>query len=351
MHAISRTDERHGDAHGRHAAHPQEIPGKGWRDILTRVKSQIGSDHVSLVSAGLAMYALLAVFPGLTAAVAIYGVFASPADAVQHMQTIAGILPPGTWDLFAHQLQTLTTQAEGSLTITALVGILVALWGARAGMSALMVATNIAYAEAEKRHFIKQTLVSLAFTVGAVLVFLIAVAIGVVLPLGLEVLGTSGWVQVLAGALRWVVLWFMAVVGLAVLYRYGPSRKPARWRWVMWGSAIAASLWILVSVGFAFYVASFATYGKTYGALGAVIALLMWFYLSSFTVVIGGLVNAEMERQTSRDTTVGHEKPMGQRGAFAADTLGPTADAAPSGKEQEKAQGAPAISERGREGT
>jgi membrane protein len=158
-------------------------------------------------------------------------------------------------------------------------------------------------------------------------------------------------VQLLAGALRWVVLWFMAVAGLAVLYRYGPSRKPARWRWVVWGSVIAASLWILVSVGFAFYVASFATYGKTYGALGAVIALLMWFYLSSFTVVIGGLVNAEMERQTSRDTTVGHEKPMGQRGAFAADTLGPTAGATPSAREQEKEQGAPAISERGRQGT
>ena len=118
----------------------------------------------------------------------------------------------------------------------------------------------------------------------------------------------------------------------------------------MWGAVIAASLWVIVSVGFAFYVASFATYGKTYGALGAVIALLMWFYLSSFTVVIGGLVNAEMERQTKRDTTVGHEKPMGQRGAFAADTVGPAAGAAPSGKEQEKAQGAPAIAERGREG-
>jgi membrane protein len=350
MHAISNAEGRHADAHGRHAEHPEEIPAKGWRDILTRVKSQIGSDHVSLVSAGLAMYALLAVFPGLAAAVAIYGVFASPADAVQHMQSLSSILPPGTWDLFSAQLKTLTSQAQSSLTIAALVGILVALWGARAGMSALMVATNIAYAEAEKRHFIKQTLVSLAFTLGAVLTFLVVIAVGVVLPLGLEVLGTSGWVQLLAGALRWVLLWLVVVGALAVLYRYGPSRKPARWRWVIWGSVIAASLWIVVSVGFAFYVASFATYGKTYGALGAVIALLMWFYLSSFTVVIGGLVNAEMERQTHRDTTVGHEKPMGQRGAFAADTVGPTADAAPSAKEQEKAQGAPSISERGREG-
>jgi membrane protein len=348
MHVISNADDRHGDERGRHAAHPEEIPARGWKDILIRVKSQIGTDHVSLVSAGLAMYTLLAVFPGLAAAVAIYGLFASPADAIEHMQTISGILPPGTWDLFARQLQTLTTQAEGSLTIAALVGVLVALWGARAGMSALMVATNIAYAEAEKRHFIKQTLISLAFTLGAVLVFLIAVAVGVVLPLGLKVLGTSGWVQLLAGALRWVALWFVAVVGLAVLYRYGPSRRPARWRWVMWGAVIAASLWVLVSVGFAFYVSSFATYGKTYGALGGVIALLMWFYLSSFTVVIGGLVNAEMERQTKRDTTVGHEKPIGQRGAFAADTVGPTADATRSGKEQEKEQGAPAISERGR---
>src|SRR5690349_18278327 len=147
-----------GAAHGREAERPEEIPARGWRDIVTRVWSEIGSDHVSLVSAGLAMYALLAVFPALTAAVSIYGIFSSPADVIGHMKSFSGILPPGTWDLFNTQLQTLTRQAQGSLTATAAVGVLLALWGARAGMSSLMVATNIAYAEAEKRGFFKQIL-------------------------------------------------------------------------------------------------------------------------------------------------------------------------------------------------
>jgi membrane protein len=335
---------------GRSAQHPKEIPAQGWRDIFARVRAEIGSDHVTLVSAGLAMYALLAVFPALTASIAIYGIFASPADVIQHMQFFNGILPPGTWDLFKRQLQSLSSQAQGSLSVTAGAGILVALWGARAGMSALMVATNIAYAEAEKRGFIKQTLLSLAFTLGAIVAFFLVLAIGVVLPVTLSLLGTSEWVQWLVAALRWLALWTAAALGLAVLYRYAPSRRPARWHWVLWGSAIGSALWIIVSVGFAFYVRTFATYGKTYGALGGVIVLLMWFYLSSLTVVIGAEINAEMERQTKRDTTEGAEKPLGKRGAFAADTVGPAAEHVKSAKQEERANGAPAISERGRKG-
>jgi membrane protein len=299
------------------------------------VKTEIGGDHVSMVSAGLAMYALLAVFPGLAACVALYGIFASPADVIDHMQSFSAILPPGTWELFSRQLQTVASQAQGSLTLAAIFGIVVALWGARAGMSALMVATNIAYAEAEKRGFIRQTFISLGFTLAAIVGFLLVLSIGVVLPLALKALGTSAWVQWTVGALRWLALWAVAVIGLSALYRYAPSRRPARWRWVSWGAAIAATLWILVSVGFASYVASFASYGKTYGALGGVIALMMWFYLSSFTIVIGAEINAEMERQTRRDTTDGPEAPLGQRGAFAADTVGPTAGDASSAREKE----------------
>ena len=333
---------------GRTATRPSEIPAAGWRDILTRVKTEVGSDHVSLVSAGLAMYALLAVFPALAAAVSIYGVFASPADVVQHMQAFSGILPPGTWDLFSKQLQTLAGQAQTSLTLTAAGGVIVALWSARAGMSALMTATNIAYAESEKRGFFHQTLLSLIFTVGAVFGFLLVLAVGIVLPLALKVLGLGSALQILAGVLRWVALWVFATLGLAILYRYAPSREPAQWRWVAWGSVVAATLWALASVIFAQYVGHFASYGKTYGALGGVIALLMWFYISSFTVVLGGEINAEMERQTRRDTTEGPEKPMGARGAYAADTIGPAAEDVPSAKEKEQAQGAPAISEHGR---
>jgi membrane protein len=331
---------------GRSASRPSEIPASGWRDILVRVKAEIGSGHVTLVSAGLAMYALLAVFPGLAASIAIYGIFTSPAEVVKQMQSFSVILPPGTWELFSEQLQTIASQTTGTLTFAAIIGFLVALWGARAGMASLMVATNIAYAEGEMRGFVKQTLMSLGFTVGGILGFLLVLAFGVAVPVAAEVLGSSPWVQSLVAGLRWLVLWAIAIFGLTLLYRYAPSRKVPRWRWVTWGSAIAATLWLLLSAGFAFYVSTFASYGKTYGALGGVIALLMWFYLSSFAIVIGAEINAEMERQTRRDTTEGPEKPMGQRGAFAADTLGPRADDVRSSGQSRKQE--PAISEHAR---
>lgn len=344
---MTRTDAQE-PGRGRQAAEPSEIPLRGWRDILTRVKTEIGSDHVTLVAAGLAMCGLLAVFPGLAAVIAIYGLFASPAHVVEHMQVFSSLLPPGTWDLFKTQLQTVAGEPQGSLTFAAIGGVLIALWSARAGMSALMTATNIAYAEAEKRGFFRQMLVSLAFTVGAIVAFLFVLTLGVALPVALKVLGTSSWVQFVAGALRWLALWLGAVLGLTVLYRYAPSRVRAQWRWVTWGSAIAATLWILVSVLFAWYVSVFASYGKTYGALGGMIALLMWFYLTSLVVVIGAEINSEMERQTTRDMTEGPEVPLGQRGAYAADTIGPTAERTPTAAEKERSRGAPAIAERAR---
>jgi membrane protein len=158
---------------------------------------------------------------------------------------------------------------------------------------------------------------------------MLVIAVGI--PLVLKLLGTHPAIELVANGLRWVVLWLMVVLGLAVVYRYGPARHRAQWRWVTWGSAIAATLWIAASLAFSWYVTSFATYGKTYGALGGVIALLMWLYVSNLMIVLGAEINAEMERQTRRDTTEGSEKPLGQRGAFAADTVGE-----PAGTQQGK---------------
>jgi membrane protein len=257
--------------------------------------------------------------------VSIYGLFATPADVIQHMQAFSGVLPPGVWDIFSTQLQTITRHETSTLTLAALLGVVIALWSARSAMSALMTATNIAYGEREKRNFFVQVLVSLVLTIGAVVGFLVMLLLGIAIPVTLKVLGTHAWVQVVADALQWALLWVFTVWALAFVYRYAPAREPARWHWVTWGSAIAATLWLGMSALFAIYVQAFANYGKTYGALGGVIALLMWFYFSSVIVVLGAQVNAEMERQTKVDTTGGPPAPMGERGAYAADTIGPTA--------------------------
>jgi len=300
----------------------------GWWDVAVRVKGDIARDNVSLVSAGLSMWALLSVFPALTAAVSVYGLFETPAGVVQQLSVLSAILPPGVWHLFEQQLQDVATRAGGSLTLAALVSLLIALWSARSGMSSLMTATNIAYREHEKRGLLKQFGLSLLFTLGAVVGLLVFLALLLVVPVALDILGTGGWVQVAAEVLRWWLLWGFAVLGLAILYRFAPAREQARWHWVSSGSLIAATLWLASSALFALYVRSFANFQKAYGALGSVIVLLLWFYLSSFFVVLGAEINAELERQTKLDTTTGLPEPLGSRGAYVPDTVGPTAEKA-----------------------
>lgn len=272
------------------------------------------------------MYTLLSIFPGLAALVSLYALFASPPQIVQQMQVFSGVLPPGAWDIFNSQLHGLVHHSSSTLSVTGVVALLLALWSARSAMSAVMTATNIAYGEREKRNWFIQVLLSIGFTIAAILGFLLTLVLGVAIPVALKVLGTGQVVQIAVGILRYALLWVVGALGLAVIYRYAPAREHARWRWVSWGSGIAATLWLTASALFAFYVQTFGAYGKTYGALGGVIALLMWFYISSIIVVLGAETNAEMERQTAEDTTIRQDAPLGQRGAYAADTVGPTAN-------------------------
>jgi membrane protein len=313
------------DAHGRTAAHPEQIPKAGWRDIFMRVFQNISRDNTSLVAAGIGLNALLAVFPALAVLVSVYGMFASPGDVATDLGPFLSILPGDASKLLSDQLQTLTTPKNHTLGFGAIVATIVALWNSRQGMSALMTATNIAYNQREQRGFLRQTALSIGFSVGAMFIFLVMLLVGVAVPLVLQRAplgaGLTGTILVF----RWVLLWSFAVLGFTLAYRYAPDRQPPKWRWVTWGSAIAATVWILGSLGFAAYVQDFGSYGKTYGALGGVIVLLMWFYLMGFTIVLGAEINAEMEHQTAVDTTEGPPAPMGQRGAYVADTLGKAA--------------------------
>jgi len=203
-------------------------------------------------------------------------------------------------DIFNMQLKSIMQHTTSTLTTAALIGLLIALWSARSAMSSLMTATNVAYGEREKRGLFRQILLSLAFTAGAILGFLAMLMLGVAVPLGLQVFRAASWVKVAAAVSRFVLLWLLAVVGLAVVYRHAPARERARWRWVTWGSVVAATLWMGATALFALYVSDFG-YGKTYGALGGVIVLLTWFFISSVIVILGAEINAEMERQTLKD--------------------------------------------------
>ena len=310
------------DARGRRADRPREIPRKGWRDVLVRVKREIGNDNASLIAAGLALYALLAIFPGLAAVIALYGLFTSPDQITDQLQSLAAALPQEALEILMTAMQNIASQQDQALSVGAIIAFLIALWSARKGMVALMKAMNIAYNEEEHRGFFRQLLVSLAFTVGAVAGFVVVALIAVVLPIIVQALQLPQALEWTVAVGRWIFLWFVIVLALSVVYRFAPNRATAKWRWVTWGSAIAAALWILASILFAVYVRNFGSYGETYGALGGVIVLLLWLYLTGFIILLGAELNSELEHQTRNDTTTGRPKPMGERGAYAADTLG-----------------------------
>jgi membrane protein len=318
-------EKRH-DHRGRAAERPQDIPARGWWDIAIRVKKEMSEDNVDIIAGGLALYALLAVFPALAAAVSIYGLFASPAEIAGHLQQVATTLPEDATKILQQQLSKLSEHPQETLSFGILIGIVLALWSARKGMVALMTVTNVAYDEEEQRGFFKQLFVSLAFTIGAVIGFLAVLLLGVAVPLALSLVPLGSAAEIALLVVRWILLFAVAVLGLAVVYRFAPDRTRAQWRWVTPGSLVAATLWLIGSALFALYVRNWGSYGETYGALGGVVVLLMWFYLSGYIIILGAEINAELERQTKRDTTTGEPKPLGSRGAYSADTVGPTAE-------------------------
>ncbi|MGA0607061.1 YihY/virulence factor BrkB family protein [Phenylobacterium sp. VNQ135] len=310
----------HDRTRGRHADSPAEIPAKGWRDILVRSFKEFGDDQAPLVAAGVTFYTVLAIFPALGAFAALYGLFADVAQAQRHLAVLSVILPPEVLRMVGEQLVRLSAGSEGGLSLAFAGGLLLSIWSANGAMKAMITAMNIAYDEKEKRGFVRKTLTSLAFTVGFLLFALAAIAV-LAAPAAIEPFAGAGT----AALFRWIsypLLLVAMAVGLALLYRFGPSRDRVRWRWITPGSAAAIVLWVVASAAFSIYVANFAHYEKTYGSLGAVIGFLMWLYVSAQVVLLGAELNSEIEHQTVKDTTIGPERPLGERGAVMADTVG-----------------------------
>lgn len=301
---------------------PEEIPARGWKDILWRLKEQISKDRLSIIAAGVAFYGLMAVFPALIALVGLYGLAFDPQQVQQQVAALSGMLPPQAAEILLGQLQDLTTTSGTALGLGAIAGLVLALWSASAGMRTLMEALNVAYDEEEKRGFFRFYGTALLLTLGAILGVIVAIGMVIALPVVLKFVGLASLLQGVISFARWPILVGMMLIGLAIVYRYGPSRQEPRWRWVSWGAVAATALWIAGSALFSLYVTRFGSYNETYGSVGAVVILLMWFLLSSYAVLIGAELNAEMERQTRKDTTAGPEKPLGARRAYAADTVG-----------------------------
>jgi membrane protein len=277
------------------------ISARTWRDIAIRVWQAFNRDNISIIAAGVSFNIILAIFPALAAFVALYGLVADVNVVAQHFVALKVLLPSDLAKVIGEEMMRLARERGGGLSLTLAIGILVSLWSANGAMRAMIVGLNVAYDTTEKRSFIKLTLVTLAFTLGLML-FLsgVALAMGAGAVAAAFLGSRVGWAIDL---LRWPILLLASVGSLCLLYRFGPCRRFARWRWITWGSGAATLVWLGTSVAFSIYVARFANLGRTYGSLAAAVSLMLWIWLSAVIVLVGAELNAEIERAHAGGTT------------------------------------------------
>jgi membrane protein len=309
------------DERGRSASSPSEIPALGWKDIILRIYRNLSKDRLIVIAAGVTFYVLLAIFPAVAALVSLYGLFADPITLSTHVDSLRGLIPEGAVQIVHDQMTRVAAQ-RNALGFAFVIGFLLSLWSANAGVKALFDALNLVYSEEEERGFLKLDAISLAFTLAAIVFLLLAIGVVVALPIAFKFVGLESATETIVYIVRWPILFIVVALALACLYRYGPSRRKPQWRWTSWGSAFAALVWLAISILFSWYAAHFGSFNKTYGSLGAVIGFMVWIWISIIVVLIGAEIDAEIEHQTARDTTTGAPKPMGARGATMADTLG-----------------------------
>ncbi|MGY0389866.1 YihY/virulence factor BrkB family protein [Nocardioides sp. WG-D5] len=303
------------------AGSPEEIPRKGWVQVVKRAWREAKSDQLPLLAAGVAFYSFLAVFPAMIAAVMLYGLVRDPGDVQREVDELSQTLPSDAASVLTTQLEAITSTSSGSLGLGLLVSLILALWSASGGVGSIMSAVNIAYDEEETRGFVKRKLLSLGLTVAAIVFVIVTISLVAVAPALLDNLVDAGPVRWGLEAARWVGLVVAMSIALAVLYKVAPDRDDAELRWVSVGAVVATVLWLVASVGFSLYVDNFGSYNKTYGALAGVVVLLLWLWLTMYVVLLGAEINAEAEQQTVEDTTVGPDEPLGERGAVKADSV------------------------------
>jgi membrane protein len=313
----STPDHPEPDLPGGQAETPTEIPPRGWLQVIKRGWAEAKTDQVPLLGAGVAFFGFLALFPAVIALVTLYGLFADPATIADQVNSL-NALPADVRQLLVDQIN---NQSRSALGWSAVLSIALALFSASGGVNNLMTAVNVAYDEDDDRNPIKKRLTALGLTLAAIVFIVVMLALVAVVPALLQTLfGDSPVLRFLLSAARWVLLVVLVTAALAVLYRIAPDRDAPKMRWVSVGAGVATLLWLIASIGFSVYVATFGNYAKTYGVFAGIIVLLFWLWITSYAVLLGAEINAEAEQQTATDTTHGPEQPLGQRNAVKADT-------------------------------
>lgn len=309
----------YGNSRGGEADKPSQIPKTGWKDISLRVRDKLKTDHVNIIAAGIAFYFFLAIFPAMTASLSMYGLVMDPADVTQQMRQFASVLPNQAHQMISELLRTLSTKPEETLGWSLLLSTLISLWSANKGTKAVFEGVNAAYNESSNRTYIKKNAITLVFTLGGTLFGFICLSLVVGFSTYIDYLGWSTIGSILLSLVRWVILATMVALALSIIYKVAPVRDNPEFKWVTWGAIIATLLWLTGSYLFSFYIDNFGKMDNTYGSFAAIIILMLWLFLTGYSVILGAEINAQMEHQTKKDTTVGEDMPMGQRNAYYAD--------------------------------
>src|SRR6185437_8160023 len=301
--------------HGRLASTPTHIPMRGWKDILWRTYEQVGEDRLLAVAAGVVFYGLLALFPAITALVSSYALFVDPQSINDHLGFLSTFLPEGTFSIVQDQVNRVLSKGNIKLGWAFVFSLLLALWSANGGMKAIIDALNVVYDEKEKRSFLALNALSLTFTIGGILAVLVAGALVIVAPVLFQMIGLEAQTELLIKFGRWPALAILLLLALAALYRFAPSRRSPKWRWISVGSLAATVTWMAGSALLSYYLSNFGHYDATYGSLGTAIALMIWTWMSTIVILFGAELNSEIEHQTVIDSTVEMPRPLGERGA------------------------------------
>jgi membrane protein len=307
------------DDRGHDAEKPHQFPVAGWKDIGKRVLSEMKNDHVQIVAAGVGFYFFLALFPTIVAAISIYSLVLDTSQIQEQISRLSAFLPDQAYGMIREILQPVLEQSNQEIGWGLAFSIGLSLWSANKGTSALFEGINIAYDEKDTRGIIKKNLITLLFTLGAVVLGLLSLLFIIFFPILIEKVGLSSQTEQILGWLRWIVLGAILVISLGVVYKIAPNRSNPQFRWVSVGSVLGTILWLGGSLLFSWYVKNFGSYDDLYGSFSAVIILMLWLFLTAFIVLLGAEINSEMEHQTTYDTTIGEQKPMGERGAYHAD--------------------------------
>ena len=304
---------------GEEAQWPHQIPLKGWLDIGKRVWHEMQIDHVQIVSAGVGFYFFLAIFPTIVAAISIYSLVLEPSQIQEQVSRLNLVMPDQAYGMITDFLRPILEQSKKEIGWGLFVSVMISIWSANKGTSALFQGINIAYDQVDNRGIIKKNLLTLIFTLAGLVIGLLSLLIVIFFPILIDDIGLPAQIERMLTWLRWVILGFILIFTLSVVYKIAPNRRSPRFRWVSWGAIIGTILWLGGSMLFSWYVGNFGSYADLYGSFAAVAILLLWLFLTAFIILIGAEINSEMEHQTRYDTTIGEEKPMGERNAWHAD--------------------------------